>query len=107
MILALIIDFRLYSCDFFRPPLISYHFEVDIMDATNLFLPQLENINSQRVVGLSAEGNKIGRSGTLCLLVVGCRQVTYIFDVYQLGEDCFSNGLKSFLEDCYILKVIK
>ena len=74
---------------------------------TNHFILQLEIINSQRVVGLSAEGDKIGRSGVLCFLVVGCRQVTYVFDIYRLGEECFSNGLQAFLEDCYILKVIK
>ena len=62
-------------------------------------------INEQRVVGISAEGDKIGRSGKLCLLVVGCRRVTYVFDVFKLGDECFSKGLRTLLEDCYILKV--
>eukprot|EP00112_Aurelia_sp_Birch-Aquarium-sp1_P022001 Seg606.3 transcript_id=Seg606.3/GoldUCD/mRNA.D3Y31 product="piRNA biogenesis protein EXD1" protein_id=Seg606.3/GoldUCD/D3Y31 len=66
----------------------------------------LENINEQRVVGISAEGDKIGRSGKLCLLVIGCRRVTYVFDVFKLGEESLSKGLRALLEDCYILKVV-
>ena len=57
------------------------------------------------MVGISAEGDKIGRSGQLCLLVVGCRRVTYVFDIFKLGDESFSKGLRTLLADCYILKV--
>jgi len=66
----------------------------------------LESIKKQRVVGVSAEGNNIGRTGTVYLVAVGCIKATYIFNVHQLGEDCISVGLKSFLENGNILKVI-
>ena len=47
----------------------------------------------------------MGRSGVLCLLIVGCRGATYVFDVHKLGAECFSKGLRSFLENTYLLKV--
>ena len=54
---------------------------------------------------MSAEGSSIGRTGTVCLVAVGCIKATYIFDLHQLGEESISIGLKSFFENGNILKV--
>eukprot|EP00794_Sanderia_malayensis_P007561 gene7561-8399_t len=70
------------------------------------FYSAIKFINEQRVIGLASDGENISRSGQLSLLTIGSRKYTYIFDVYKMGSECFSEGLKSVLENCSLLKVI-
>ena len=51
-------------------------------------------IKTQNVIAFAAEGRKINRFGEISIIIIGTRQMVYLFDVTSIGEQCFTDGLK-------------
>lgn len=70
------------------------------------FFPAVLHIKSQSVIGVCAEGVELHRNGKLCWLLIATKTKVYFFDILQLGNRMFKNGLSAILESKHILKVI-
>ncbi|GFS69417.1 piRNA biogenesis protein EXD1 [Nephila pilipes] len=90
------------------PPMISNHLPLDSVtldSINNDFHLAVEHIETQDSIGVSLEGLKISRSGTLVWLCISTSFCTFLFDILKLGETAFQNGLKSILENSRIQKI--
>ncbi|GFR33836.1 piRNA biogenesis protein EXD1 [Trichonephila clavata] len=76
---------------------------IDSID--NDFHLAVKHIGNQDSIGVSLEGLKISRSGTLVWLCISTSCCTFLFDILMLGETAFHSGLKSILESSKIEKV--
>jgi len=69
----------------------------------------VQELGRQQRLGLSVQGQRIGRSGQLSLLLMSTRESVFLFDVVSLGEEkCFGKNapLQKLLEDETIMKVV-
>ena len=75
--------------------------------ATELFDLAMEEIGEQNMIGVSLEGQKLGRKGKLSLLVISTPKSVFLFDVLSPSMEhvCFDRGLRQVLENPGIMKV--
>ncbi|KAK2152561.1 hypothetical protein LSH36_325g02115 [Paralvinella palmiformis] len=64
------------------------------------------HIEKQNIIGLSAEAIDMGRNGCLCWLAIATNDDRFIFDIIQLGDECFNLGLSAILQSGNIQKVV-
>ena len=69
------------------------------------FLVAVEHVRRQKVVGFSLAGSRLGRRGRLSWVVVSTPTLTYLFDVFSLGNEGFKHGLKEICTSVSIVKV--
>ena len=74
----------------------------DLQEA--MFSKALEHLNKTRTIGVSLEGQFLGRLGKLSLISFATPERVYMFDVVFLGDHCFDMGLRQILEDSDIQK---
>ncbi|XP_055946429.1 uncharacterized protein LOC129976735 [Argiope bruennichi] len=80
--------------------------DFEIIDTFNKeFNLAIKHIKKQAAIGVSLEGIKISRSGTLTWLCISTPYCNFLFDILALGEQAFQKGLKSILEDAKIQKI--
>ncbi|XP_033646415.1 piRNA biogenesis protein EXD1-like [Asterias rubens] len=70
------------------------------------FEQAINQIRSQRLIGVALEAETLGRKSKLSLLQICCGNQVYIFDIVTLGPVFFSQGLADILESQAIVKVI-
>ncbi|GFY59755.1 piRNA biogenesis protein EXD1 [Trichonephila inaurata madagascariensis] len=76
---------------------------IDSID--NDFHLAVKHIGNQDSIGVSLEGLKISRSGSLIWLCISTSYCTFLFDILTLSETAFHSGLKLILESSKIQKV--
>lgn len=69
------------------------------------FIEACNDVMAQKVISMVFDGRTINRFGEISLLTIGTRNMIYLFDLHILGEDAFTNGLSSIIENQNILKV--
>ena len=74
----------------------------DLQDA--IFSKAVEHLHKTRTIGVSLEGQFLGRHGKLSLISFATPERVYMFDIVTLGERCFDMGLRQILEDSDIQK---
>ena len=70
-----------------------------------MFSKALKHLNKTRTVGVSLEGQFLGRHGKLSLISFATPEKIYMVDVVKFGDCCFDMGLRKILEDSDIQKV--
>ena len=70
------------------------------------FAEALEQLNKTRTIGVSLEGQFLGRHGKLSVISFSTQNIVYMFDVVSIGDCCFDLGLRKILEDVDIQKGI-
>lgn len=69
------------------------------------FENSIEYLKDHSILGVSLEGQYLGRQGKLSLISFATRKRVFVFDVVALGSECFEKGLKNILQDPNIVKV--
>ena len=64
------------------------------------------DIKAEPAVGLSMEGTMFGRYSQASLVSFATPNCAFLFDIYNLGDAAFDNGLRDILESEQIEKVI-
>ncbi|MBN3304988.1 EXD1 protein, partial [Amia calva] len=64
------------------------------------------HIQTQKVIGLGADGVGISQHERLCWLQIATKNKVYLFDILLLGARAFKNGLSMIMENNRILKVV-
>eukprot|EP00096_Caligus_rogercresseyi_P009661 TRINITY_DN3310_c0_g3_i1.p1 TRINITY_DN3310_c0_g3~~TRINITY_DN3310_c0_g3_i1.p1 ORF type:complete len:418 (+),score=132.72 TRINITY_DN3310_c0_g3_i1:41-1294(+) len=92
-----------------RPPLLSYvpvSYFVISNHCSKTYDKALDELLSQRMVGLSLEGRCLGREGTGSLLCLSTPEgKVFLFDILDQGEEFFK-GIRELLVSVSILKVV-
>jgi len=78
-------------------------YTIDKVD--ELYEEAVERIRLEPVIGVSLEGELLGRVGKLCYLLISTPQDVFMFDMIQLGQDSLVYGVKVILQDENIVKV--
>lgn len=77
-----------------------------IKDTENvMFSKAIEHLYKTRTIGVSLEGQFLGRHGKLSLISFATPEKIYMFDIVAIGDRCFDMGLRKILEDSDIQKV--
>ena len=76
----------------------------DVQDA--MFSKAVQHLHKTRTIGVSLEGQFLGRHGKLSVISFATPEIVYMFDVVSLGSCCFDLGLRQILEDSDIQKGI-
>jgi len=77
-----------------------------VSEVGELFEEAVDRILHSGVVGLSLEGEMLGRRGTLCWLNLCTARDVFMFDIVAMGEDAFKYGLKAILVNEELVKVV-
>ncbi|KAI8746528.1 piRNA biogenesis protein EXD1-like [Biomphalaria glabrata] len=80
---------------------------VQLIDTiSDAYFQGLKHINSQTVIGVTVDGNNIGRLGTLSLIEIATDTKIYIFDMLVMKSEAFDAGLREIFENENIKKII-
>ena len=77
-----------------------------VREAGDIFEEVVDRISNSGVVGLSLEGEMLGREGVLCWVNICNTRDVFMFDIIALGEKSFKFGLRSVLQDPELMKVV-
>jgi len=70
------------------------------------FEEAVDRISHSGMVGLSLEGELLGREGILCWVNICTARDVFMFDILAMGEGAFKFGLKSVLQNSEVVKVV-
>ena len=72
---------------------------------SELFEEAISRLMAVSRVGVSWQGERVGRAGVLCLLVLASHRDVFIFDLLLLGREGFQYGLWAVLRRPELVKV--
>lgn len=72
----------------------------------DLFEEAVVRLSSCSRIGLSMEGQVLGRNGKTSLLVISSQEEVFVFDLLNMGENAFKWGLYSVLRNKEVVKVV-
>jgi len=72
----------------------------------DLFEEAVDRLRHSVVVGLSLEGEMVGREGVLCWINLCNERDVFLFDILSLSQEGFNYGLRSILQDLKVIKVV-
>ncbi|XP_054720427.1 piRNA biogenesis protein EXD1-like [Uloborus diversus] len=72
----------------------------------SVFEKSIEILKKQNSIGVSFQGNNIGRYQDFNLICMSTSTCNFIFDICYFGKEAFENGIKDILESVTIEKII-
>eukprot|EP00029_Vermamoeba_vermiformis_P006680 TRINITY_DN2698_c0_g1_i1.p1 TRINITY_DN2698_c0_g1~~TRINITY_DN2698_c0_g1_i1.p1 ORF type:complete len:457 (-),score=86.75 TRINITY_DN2698_c0_g1_i1:57-1427(-) len=80
---------------------VKYHYITKIEDVS----ASLEEIRKHSIISVDLEGINLGRKGQITLLQIGVKNNIYLFDVLELREKLFDQGMRAILQSKKQLKL--